>query len=106
MSKYERFFMKMATSIVNGGKYCSISSSDTPPCPDCGNTMNFNGGNLKPGDGNWVCKECGFAFTENEYNQIISDCYDLVHERFPNATLVDFNNLHFPSQPGYQTPLP
>ncbi len=76
MSKYDKFFMRMASSIVNGGKYCSIPHPDTPPCPVCRNIMNFNGGNLKPGDGNWVCKECGFAFTENDLQPYIDRYMD------------------------------
>lgn len=76
MSKYESFFKKMAVSIVNGGKHCSFSNPNNPPCPDCRTVMVFNGGNLKLGDGNWVCEKCGFSFTENDLQPFIDEYYE------------------------------
>ena len=55
------FIVRQAEKVIG-----SSADSDHPTCPECGATMDFNGGSLSLGDGYWECPDCGFSFTEDD----------------------------------------
>ena len=61
MSKFERFLKQQAHDV-----YWAEGNTDHPTCPNCGNTMEFHGGELSIGEGYWDCPGCNYTFNEND----------------------------------------
>lgn len=65
MSKIDKFLKKQAYNV-----YYGIGDPDHPPCPICGDRMEFHGGRRKAGNGYWDCPSCDFTFTETDLSNV------------------------------------
>ena len=60
MAKFSKFLKQMAYDV-----YWGEGNTDNQICPNCGEQMNFHGGDRPIGEGFWDC-DCGYNFTEDD----------------------------------------
>lgn len=60
MAIFTEFLKQLAHDV-----YYGEGDPDNPPCPECGDTMTFHGGERPIGEGYWECA-CGCTFTEDD----------------------------------------